>query len=154
MPFNAAAATALFSALTSHAQKLGLFDRVGQHEPVNAPGNGLSCSITLGDITPDPASSGLNMTTGRIVFQVRVWNTLMLNQSALDPVDPLVLGAVCVLLNEYGGNLTLGGLVRNIDVMGVRARAAYVADFEGKAFRVVDVTVPVVVNDMFNQVAQ
>jgi hypothetical protein len=67
-------------------------------------------------------------------------------------VDPGLLGAVCVLLNAYNGDFTLGGLVRDVDVLSVRADPAYVEQ-EGGWYRVMDVTLPIVVNDMFSQEA-
>ena len=150
MSFDAAASKALFSALTSHARKLGIFDRVNSHEPENTPGKDLSCSITLGAIAADPSASGLAMVSGTITFGVRVWSSMM--QKPLDAVDPNVLGAVSILLNEYSGNFTLGGTVRDIDLLALKAQPGYL-NHEGKEFRVIEITVPIVVNDLWGMVA-
>jgi hypothetical protein len=150
MTFARADANALFDALTSHALKLGIFARVNQHEPENTPGAGLSCSITLASIVADPAASGLAAVSGTITFGVRLWSSMM--QKPLDAVDPDVLGAVSVLLAEYAGNFTLAGTVRDIDLLALKAQMAYL-NHEGKEFRVVEITVPIVVNDLWGMVA-
>lgn len=152
MSFDAAAAKAIFVALESHARKLGVFARVNLHEPENAPGHRLSCSIILGGIAAEPAASGLGAVSGRITFTVHLWSSMMTRP--LDGVDPEVLGAVGVLLNEYSGAFSLGGAggTRNIDLMGLRAQAAYLLQ-EGKEFRTVQITVPIVVNDLWSESA-
>jgi len=80
---------------------------------------------------------------------VQVFSSLL--QRPLDGVDPQILAALVTLVNEYSGNFTLGGLVRNVDLFGMRAEAGYIPDFEGKPFRVINLTLPLVVNDMFGQ---
>jgi hypothetical protein len=150
MSFAAADAKALFHAMTSHARSLGIFDRVNSHEPENTPGKGMSCSITLGGIAADPTASGLAMVSGTITFGVRIWSSLM--QKPLDAVDPDVLGAVSVLLNAYSGAFTLGGTVRDIDLLALKAQPGYL-NHEGKEFRVIEITVPIVVNDLWGMVA-
>lgn len=147
--FNAAAARAIFDALKSYADQLALFQAVDTHEPLNAPGNRLYCSINLGPIVP-VTSSGLASVSGRITFHVRVWSPAL--QRPLDDIDPEVLAAVSSLMGAFSGGFTLGGTVRDIDLMAMSAQPAY-ADFEGKQFRVVEITVPVIVNDMWTEVA-
>ena len=150
MSFTAADAKALFSGLTSHAKSLGIFDRVNSHEPANTPGLGVSCSITLASIEADPAASGLSAVSGKITFAVRIWSSM--NQKPLDAIDPDVLGAVSLLLGAYSGAFTLGGTVRDIDLMALKANAAYLQQ-EGTEFRVIEITVPIVVNDLWAEVA-
>jgi hypothetical protein len=152
MSFDAAASNAIFAALASHAQKLGIFARVNLHEPENAPGNGLSCAIVLSAVAAEPAASGLGAVSGRVTFMVHVRSPMMARP--LDGIDPAVVGAVGVLLNEYSGAFSLGaaGGTRNIDLMGLRAAAGYLLQ-EGKEFRTIQITVPVIVNDMWSEVA-
>ena len=152
MSFDAAAAKAIFDALVSHALKLGRFARVNQHESESTPGNRLSCSIVLGGIAAEPAASGLGAVSGRVTFTVHLYSPMMARP--LDGIDPEVLGAVGVLLNEYSGAFSLGGAggTRNIDLMGLRAQAAYLLQ-EGREFRTVQITVPVIVNDLWTETA-
>ena len=150
MAFDAAAATALFQALESHAMSLGLFARVNLHEPANAPGSKLSCSITLGPVAPYPAGSGLATVTFRFTFNVRLYSAM--TQRPLDAIDPDLLAATVTLLGEYAGNFSLGGTVRDIDVLSLAANPVYLGQ-DGKEFRVMQITLPVIVNDVLTEVA-
>lgn len=148
--FNAAAATALFKALQSYAQKLNLFQAVVTSEPENAPGNRLYCSIVLDDpcITCDGSRSGLNSVTGTISFLVNIWSAA--NQRPLESIDPEVLAVAGSFIGALAGGFTLGGTIRNIDLFAVRARPAW-ADFQGKQYRVMQVNVPAVINDLWTE---
>jgi hypothetical protein len=146
MAFDAAAAKALFDALESHASKLNLFARVNTHEPRSSPGSALSCSITLGPVVPDGSKSGLSSVSGTITFLVMIFDPM--TQKPLDGIDPAILAAASALLAEYSGNFTLGGLVREIDLFSLRAEPLYVTQ-EGKQFRVLQITLPVVVDDLW-----
>jgi hypothetical protein len=147
--FTAAQAKALFTAIQSYAQELGIFDGgVNLHEPWNAPGNRLSCSINLGTIRP-VMSSGLAAVSGQVVLVIRVWSSAL--QKPLDSIDPEVLAAACSLMGALAGGFTLGGTVRDVELMAMSAQPAYV-DFEGKPFRIVEITCPIVINDMFAEV--
>lgn len=149
MTFDAAAIKALYAALESHAQQVGVFERVNTHAPANAPGNGVSCSIELASWAPYAQGSGLNATTSRFTFTVQVFSSLL--QKPLEGVDPQVLTALATLVAAYSGAFTLGGLVRDVDLFGMQAQAGYIPDFEGKSFRVISLTVPIVINDTWVQ---
>ena len=148
--FTQAQAKALFDAVKSYAEQLGIFEAVATHDPWNAPGNRLFCSITLGPVRPLPADSGMAAVTGQVTLMIRVWSSLM--QKPLDSIDPEVLGTLSLLLGQLAGGFTLGGTVRDVDLMGLSAAPAYV-DFEGKPFRVIEITCPVVINDMWAEAA-
>lgn len=145
--FDTDAVNSLYSQLESHALTLGIFRRVNTHEPENAPGDGLSCSIILGPIAASGAMSGLGSVSGTITFLVMVWNSMM--QKPLDGVDPAILTAVSTLLNEYSGHFTLGGTVRDIDLLNLRAEPVYI-DQEGKQFRVEQISLGIVINDLWS----
>jgi hypothetical protein len=144
MAFDADAANALYSALESHAESLGIFKRVNTHDSASPPGTGLSCSIILGPLTSSPNYSGLSAVTITINFLILVFSPMM--QKPLDGIDPAILAAVCTLLNEYASNFTLGGLVRDVDVLALRSEPAYL-DQDGTSYRVEQVTLPIVWND-------
>jgi len=148
--FNTAAATALFDALQSYGQKLALFQNVDTHEPANAPGVRLYCSITLASIKSEGAYSGLNSVSGTITFTVRIWSAAL--QRPLDSIDPEVLGAASAYMGALAGGFTLGGTIRNIDLFAMSAQAAY-ADFQDKQFRVIEITVPAVIDDLWTEEA-
>jgi hypothetical protein len=152
--FNAAAVLALFAAVSSHAAETGLFEQVPQHEPKSAPGNGLGCAIWVAEIAPIQ-SSGLDQTSGKVVFNVRIYSNML--QEPQDSIDPEILSAVCTLMAEYSGSFTLGGTVREIDLLGqfgdsLSAKAGYLTH-DNRLFRVMDIVLPVIINDLFGQVA-
>ena len=155
MTFDGAAVLDLFDKVTSHAASLGLFDsQVGTHEPKNAPGNGLWCAIWVQDIGP-VMSSGLSATSGRVILQIRIGSNMLAEPQ--DSIDPNILSAVTVLLGEYVGHFSLGGTVRAIDLRGMEgtpmsARAGYLP-IDNRLFRVMDIILPVIVNDMWTEAA-
>jgi hypothetical protein len=155
MAFDSAAVLSLFDQVRSHAMSLGVFDRVNTHEPKNAPGNGLSCSIWTDIIEPLPDASGLAATSGRVAFHVRVMGNMLAEPQ--DDIDPQILVAVTTLIGEYSGHFTLGGTVRDVDLLGahgepLKAQAGYL-DIDRRLFRIFVITLPVIINDLWTQVA-
>src|SRR5258708_37426521 len=122
MTFDAAAVVALRDQIVSHAMTLGVFDKVAQHEPKNAPGNGLFCAIWADTIEPLPDASGLAATSGRVAFHVRIMGNML--QEPQDDIDGLMLTAATTLIGEYSGHFTLGGTGRDGDRLGPPGEAA------------------------------
>lgn len=147
--FDAAAATALFAAIRSAAKELAVFSAVEGHEPLNAPPSGVSCSISLGAVKP-VTDSGLAAVSGQVTLLVHVWT--FADARPLDDVDPKVLAAACALMGAFAGGFTLGGTVREVDLFAMDARPGFVK-FEGKEYRSVVISLPIVINDMFAEVA-
>ena len=155
MAFGAAAVQGLFDAAQTHAQTLGLFDRVNTHEPKNAPGRGVSASIWVQSIAPVARATGLAATSGRVELHVRVYASML--KEPQDAIDPEILSAVSALIAEYSGNFTLGGTVRDVDLLGAHgtplsAQAGYLNQ-DGKFFRVMVITLPVIISDIWGQAA-
>lgn len=153
MAFDAAAVQALFGAVQTHAQTLGLFERVNSHEPKNAPGRGLSASIWVQAIGPVARVSGLAATSGRVELHVRVYASML--KEPQDSIDPEILAAVSALLAEYSGAFTLGGTVLEVDLLGaygtaLSAQAGYLSQ-DGKFFRVMVVVLPIIIDNIWGQ---
>ncbi|HEY6926395.1 MAG TPA: hypothetical protein VI653_23120 [Steroidobacteraceae bacterium] len=141
----------LTNAMASHAAALGVFDMVNLHEPKSAPGNHITCAIWVQDMVP--ASSGLAATSFRITFNVRIYSPML--QEPQDAIDPEVLNAVDLLLTDYIGNFTLGGLLREVDIRGIdgnplRVDAGYLTQ-DGRTYRVMTISLPVVINDLYTE---
>lgn len=134
--------------IVSHALAAGVFDRVNAHEPKIPPGAGITCAVWVERV--EPATSGLNCTSARITFTVRLYTSMLAEPQ--DMIDPNLVGALDVLLTAYSGDFELDGNVRNIELMSVTAQAGYVNQND-KLFRVYTITLPVIVNDVWNQVA-
>lgn len=145
----------LFDKVQSHAMSLGIFERVNTHEPKNAPGNGLSCAIWVDRVGPAIGHSSLTRTTVQIVMRVRLYSNML--QEPQDAIDPNILEAVDILLTAYSGDFSLGASVKAIDLLGMageslRAQAGYINQ-DGKMMRVMDVYLPILVNDAWEQVS-
>lgn len=145
---------ATFDALVSHAMASGLFERVNGHEPKNAPGNGVSAAV-WGDRIEPVKSSGLDSTSLRVSFNVRVYSSM--TQEPQDAIDPNILAAVAALMSAYSSDFTLDGEARHLDLLGqygagLSAQAGYLNQ-DSRLYRVMTLTVPVIFNDVFEQVA-
>lgn len=145
--------TAIRDALVTHAQTTAKFDSTSKHEPLVKP-NGLHLALWLDSVTP-VNSSGLAATTVRLAFVSRIY--LNAEQQPVDNVDTQVLGATDALLAAWSGDLTLGDQVRHVDVLGaygipLGAQAGYqrIGDTQ---FRVMTITTPMVINDVWAQEA-
>jgi len=148
--------TALVAAATSVAQSLGLFEKVNGHEPKNAPAHGLNAAVWVQDLSPIQAG-GLAATSGRVELSVRVYSNMLAEPQ--DGIDPRMLTAVAALIGAYTGNFEIGDLtgVRGIDLLGaygepLKAKAGYLNQ-DGKLYRVMTITLPVIVNDLWTQAA-
>lgn len=153
MTFDAAAVTSLFDQVQSHAMTLGLFERVNTHEPKSSPSSGLNCAIWVQQITPLPRGSALAATTGRVELRDRIYLSMLTEPQ--DAIDPAILSAATTLMAEYSANLTLGGTVRNVDLLGafgvgLSAQAGYV-NIDNHMHRVMEVVVPAIINDLYEQ---
>lgn len=145
---------AILAALESHALSTGRFERVNTHEPKSPPGNGVTSAIWVQRISPVPAGSGLRATAGVITFTQRLYQNMLAEPQ--DAIDPELVAAADAMLAAYSGDFTLGGLVRNIDLLGatgtpLSAQAGYVT-IDRTLHRVMDITVPCIVSDLWEQV--
>lgn len=138
--------------LVSLALASGLFRAVNGHEPKSAPEAGLTCAVWADTVDP-VRESGLAVSSARVVFKLRLYTPMI--SEPQDAIDPTLLAAADVVLAAIHADLELGGTVRNIDVFGANgvalgARAGYVT-IGSTVFRVIDVTVPAIINDVWNQ---
>ena len=136
----------------SHALASGYFARVNGHEPKNAPGNGLSAAVWADSIR-SVQSSGLSSTSAAVVLNVRLYTSML--QEPQDAIDPAMLRAVSALFAAYSGDFTLGGNAREVDLLGsdgapLQAKAGYLNQ-DQKLYRVMTITLPVIVNDAWDQ---
>lgn len=150
-----AAANAALTAQESHAMTLGIFGRVNKHEVKNMPPAGLNLEIWCDNITPIAARSGLAATSVLLVFKNRIGIGMLTEPQ--DRIDPAVIAAVDVLLSAYSGDFDFGQTISNVDLLGAHgvplgAQAGYL-NRSGAMYRVMDVFVPLVVNDAFTQSA-
>lgn len=143
----------IVDAVVSHALATGLFEQVNGHEPKNAPSAGGLTAAVWVDKLGTVQSSGLGSASGRLVLNVRIYTSML--TEPLDAIDPNLTAAVDTLMRAYNADFTLGGLVRQVDVYGadgepLAAQAGYI-DQDGGTYRVFTISLPVTVNDLWDQ---
>lgn len=148
--------SSLVDALASNAAATGLFETVNGHQPESVPTSGLTCGIWVQDIKPAPGASGLSETTVDVVFNVRVYTSAV--QQPYDAIDPNLIDAVFTLCASYSADFTLDGVVMAVDLLGaygpeMAAQAGYVKQNDGTILRVMTITLPLLIDDLWEQVA-
>lgn len=146
-------AASILDQVVSHALALGVFDTVNGHEPKSAPGNGVHASVWVRGIRPLALISGLTSTSARLELSVRIQANMLADPQ--DDIDPNILNAAYVLIGQYASNFTLGGEARNVDVLGshglgLSGDAGYLNQ-DGKQYRVMVLTLPIILNDVWSQ---
>lgn len=155
MAFDQAAVNTLINNIVSHALKLGIFETVNTHEPKSPPslGNGLNYSVWVDRIEPIGSASGLNSTSGYVIANGRIHGNMMTKPE--DDIDPRILTAATTLIGEYSGDFNFGTSIRSVDLLGMygsklMAQAGYLT-VSGGMYRVMTITIPVIINDMWTQ---
>lgn len=147
---------AILGVVESHALSSGYFDAVNGHEPLSPPTTGVTCAVWVEEIGPARGGSGLDSTSARLALFVRLYTPMA--QLPTDAIDPAMMAALNALFVAYSGDFTLGGLIREVDLLGrygtpLSGRAGYIKA-AGADFRVFTITLPLIVNDCWEQVAQ
>jgi hypothetical protein len=143
---------AILDAVISHAKAAGRFERALTHEPKSAPGNGLTVAVWVQNLRPT-TSSGLASTSARLQISVRVYTNMLADPQ--DKIDARLLDAVDALMAAYTGDFELGGLIRNVDLLGehgdpLSADAGYLEQ-DSKLYRVMVISLPLIINDLWSQ---
>ena len=143
----------ILDAVESHALASGYFAAVNGHEPQSPPTSGVTCAVWVEQIGPARGGSGLASTSARLALFVRLYTSLL--QQPADAIDPDLMAALDALMAAYSGDFTLGGLVREVDLLGaygdpLSARAGYLVE-SGNEYRVMTITLPVIVNDLWQE---
>jgi hypothetical protein len=145
--------TGILNKAVSYSLASGLFARVNGHEPKSTPGSGITCAVWVDNIGPVPAASGLASTTARVILKQRIYTSMLAEPQ--DAIDPAMLAAVDNLIATYSADFSWGATVRNVDLLGetgiaLDAQAGYV-NIDGKLQRIFDVTIPLIINDLWDQ---
>lgn len=144
---------ALIDAATSAGSASGYFDAVQGHEPKSAPGTGLTYAVFLAALAPVAAASGLAATSARVELTGRIYKPFLAQPE--DLIDPNLADAADALITAYSGDFDLGGNARNVDLLGAHGtplglRAGY-QQIDKTMYRVLDITIPIIVNDAWTQ---
>lgn len=140
-----------------HALTSGWFTDVNGEEPKSPPDtSGLTAAVWVQEIGPARGGSGLASTSIRLGLMVRLYAGLYTEPG--DAIDPHMVQALDALLRSYSGDFDLDGTVREVDLLGqfgdpLGAKAGYMLQ-GGTEFRVMDITIPLIVNDLWDQEEQ
>lgn len=152
-------ASTLLDAVQDHALRSGWFEQVNGHEPTESSPpdtSGLTAAVWVQRIGPAVGGSGLSATTIRLELMLRMYAGI--NRESEAAIDPNLLAALDDLLGRYSNDFDLDGLVREVDLLGqfgdpLQARAGYIVQ-SGTEFRIMDITLPLIVDDLWTQEAQ
>ncbi|MGY5048302.1 hypothetical protein ACWDE0_22120 [Streptomyces sp. 900105755] len=139
--------------LVSHAMTLGVFGQVLDHEPVSAPGSGLTYAVYGGRLAPSAANSGLSSTSAMLVFNGRLYTPA--DSEPMGDADAIIFDALDALFGAYSGDFDLGGTVRNVDLLGadgppLAADLRYL-QLDSTTYRTANLNLPMIVNDVWAQ---
>lgn len=150
----------ILNSLVSFVLRLGIFQRVQQHEPKSAPRNGLTAALWLQTMAPAIGQSSLSSTSLRVSWFLRIYQNFL--SEPQDAIDPSVMRAMAAVMEELTANFDLDiPAVRAIDLLGMTgppmsAEAGYVAmgpPTAQKIYRCMTLTIPIIVDDAFVQAA-
>lgn len=143
---------ALTFALQTHAAASGLYEATSGHAVIAPHGPGLAWWCMVDSITPYAAGSSLNTVSAVVVYKIMT----TLNSTTAEPqdlVDPAVANGADALMRLYMANFTLGGLVRNVDIMGAAgtkcAMQAGWMTLDTARYRAMIITLPLIVSDLW-----
>jgi hypothetical protein len=148
--------TTILARVQEHALTSGWFTDVNGEEPKSPPDtSGLTAAVWVQDIGPARGGSGLDSTSIRLGLMVRLYAGLYTEPG--DAIDPRMMQALDALLRSYSGDFELDGTVRDVDLLGqygepLGAKAGYMLQ-GGTEYRVMDITLPLIINDLWEQVA-
>lgn len=146
---------ACIDALKSHALSLGHFSSVNSVDVGSTPPSAdLTAVVYPNRIRALPSASGLNSTSVAIDFMMRLIRGM--NVDPLGSIDVEMITATDALMNSYSGNFTLGGLIAYVDLLGqhgesLNADSGFIKLDSDQTFRIVDITIPCIINDVWNQ---
>lgn len=149
--------TDLFDSIVSVFQRVGYFDRVNSHEPKRKPGHGITAAVWFDRMYGAPEGSGLAATSAICIYTGRIYSNML--REPQDEIDPNMMQAGAAVMRQFNGNYDFGmhPRVRCVDLLGESGvQLLMVGGYleQSKAmYRVYDITIPVIVNDVFVQAA-
>jgi hypothetical protein len=147
----------LVDAVLSHALATGAVERHARHEPTGAPGQGVTVAVVLRRFGPPQGRSTLASSACRVELAVQLYAPTSGQPAQADRVDPALWLAADALMRAYSGDFTLAGDAAYIDLLGAHGTAlsgelGYARMGDG-FYRVLTITLPIIIDDLWTQVA-
>jgi hypothetical protein len=153
----------ILAMVRSIPKKLGYFDDVAGHEPLDAPGNGMHCYVWAGPVRCVGAESSVASAAVVASFNVRL-QTLAAGPKAkgvnLNDIDRRLLHGTGLLFDAFIGHFRLTdhagqALVRRVDIFGAYGQGLTMTpgylNSDGSIFRVGVINLPLVLNDEYDE---
>jgi hypothetical protein len=139
--------------LLDHAKAIGSFEVARLTEFKQAPPPSLCFALWVEDLGSAPDGSGLASTNALLHCTARIYFPMLHRPESA--IEPKVFGAAALYLGRINGDFTLGGTVRNVDILGEqgdlpRWRGGY-ANIDNKLSRIADLNINVIFNDGWEQ---
>jgi hypothetical protein len=137
-------------AIETYVQKLGLFQTVQIGEPKSPPGQGIHAAIFMTSVSVNMVYAGGDTRENHVVT-VRVYKDMLAeNYEPQQNLESDLASVLSKLMSNLLGDTDLESTVMSIDAAGMdgssmNANFGYV-DVGGSMYRIVDVTVPLIVN--------
>ena len=144
MPYDI---TATLRVLESKLKESGYFAHVQIGEPKSPPGQRFTAALFMSSISP-----WLTLATLCAVYivQLRIFDDML--REPQEDVEIKMAILVDDIMNDIAGEFDLGANISYIDFGGVHGTPLTVRwgylDVGGKMFRIADITIPLVVNDV------
>lgn len=143
----------ILDAVVSDVEATGYFDKVNTHEKKRRPQTKLEAAVWIQHIQPIALASGLASTSARLLFIIRMYKIMTANPQ--DMIDPLMMKAASNIMRRYHDDFDFEGHIRNVDLLGehgvsLSATAGYL-EIDRVNFRIMDIEVPCLVNDVWAQ---
>jgi hypothetical protein len=140
--------------VASHAMTTGHFDAVLGYVSKQSPTNGITAAIYVERIAPI-RSSGLANTSVRLELEMQIYSSTYMEP--YDGIDANLVRATDAMFTNLIGDFDLGSEARHVDVFGAHGRGLDVRsgylNLDGKEFRVFQIIIPIIVDDVFEQAA-
>lgn len=146
--------------LKTHCDSLGVFDDVVTFDPGSALASGTLASIMFFSLDPDRDVSGLNITSAKVKFKIRIWKNATTRPHF--NIDLEIMQAAETLIGSLHENITFNwetkdpngdGKIMNIALFSgdnFGAQTGYINTEEG-VYKAVDVTIPLKIADVWLQ---
>lgn len=141
----------LLDAVASAAGQCGWCQSFETFEPKSAPQTEFHFAVTM--MSAAPYHSGLVATTFRIELACRIYVSML--RKPQSSIDPEITAAAWDLMTSYSSGFTLGGLVREVDLLGesgqpLDLKFGYIG-IDKHLYRIAEITLPVIADDVFQQ---
>lgn len=147
-------AVGAMKAVLSHAKALRSYEVVRTGEFKSPPPPGLTFALWV-ESGPDAAvgASGLDSTSVTLTLTARSYMPML--HKPEEDIDLRMLGGVDGFLGRINADLTLGGRVRNVDVLGeigdsLTVQWGYI-EIDHKLYRIADIAITLIFNDAWEQ---